>query len=272
MVLSARGVILAAAACATLAVTSATAQRAKPAPHARVTLLADGGNAGAPLTIGVRFQLDPDWHIYWRNAGGSGSAPSVAWTPVPGLKLGDIQWPVPHRIQIDAIVSYGYRGDVLLLVPAQRGAEAGRALTLAAALDYVICRDICVKETATAALALPAAAAMPTRSPEAALFDQARARMPKPAPADWTMTARVGADTITLHVAARTPPRTATFFPFVNGLIDDAVTQRTEIGAQGLTLRMPKSPYYGSAPADLEGVLVIDDARAFTVKARLAAK
>jgi DsbC/DsbD-like thiol-disulfide interchange protein len=261
-----------AAACAALVVAPVTAQRSKPLAHARVTLLADGGASGAPLTFGVRFQLDEGWHIYWRNAGGSGSPPSIAWTPVPGLTTGDIQWPVPARIQTDAIVSYGYDGDVLLLVPAERSAAASRAVTLAAALDYAICRDICVKETATAALALPAAAAMPPRSPEAALFDRARAQIPRRAPADWTMTARLGVDTIALRVATQMPFRKATFFPFVNGLIDDAAAQRAEISAQGLTLQIPKSPYFSSAPAVLEGVLLIDGGSAFAVKAPFGVK
>ncbi len=266
-----RRAILAAAACVALATMPAGAQRGKPAPHARVTLLADGGSAGAALTIGVRFQLDPDWHIYWRNAGGSGSPPAIAWTPAPGLKMGDIQWPAPVGIRVDDIVSYGYDRDVMLLVPAVRGGGTAGAFTLAATVDYVICRDICVKEAATTTLALPPATAMPARSPDAALFEQMRARIPKPAPAAWTAAAHLGTDEITLRIAAQAPPRTATFFPFVNGLIDDGAAQRAETGAQSLTLHLPKSPYFNKAPAALEGVLVIDGARAFTLKAPFGA-
>jgi DsbC/DsbD-like thiol-disulfide interchange protein len=258
------------AACAVLVAVPAGAQRGKPAPHARVMLMADGGRAGAPLTIGVRFQIDPDWHIYWRNPGGSGSPPAIRWAPVPGLKMSDIQWPVPTRIHTDAIVSYGYAREVMLLVPAQRAGAAANALTLAATVDYVICRDLCVKETATATIALPAAATMPVRSPDAALFDQAQARLPKRAPPDWTVTARAGTGTITLRVATQMPFHTAVFFPFVNGLIDDAAAQRADVSAQGLALQMPKSPYFSRAPAVLEGVLVIDGGQAFTVKAPFA--
>ena len=37
--------------------------------HARVTLLADVESvpAGEPFRLGVRFQLDPEWHMYWHN-------------------------------------------------------------------------------------------------------------------------------------------------------------------------------------------------------------
>jgi DsbC/DsbD-like thiol-disulfide interchange protein len=256
--------ILAAVACAGLAVASPlVAQRGVPAPHARVTLLAEGGTRTVPLTVGIRFTLDDGWHIYWRNAGGSGSPPSVTWAGSSGVKMGDILWPVPARIRTDAIVSYGYEGDVLLMVPVERPTD--RAITLQAIVDYVICRDVCVKETATAALALPAGAALNLRSPESALFARARARLPKPAPADWTVTARLGKDTLTLRVAARTPPRTATFFPFVNGVIDDAADQRVESTPQALTLVIPKSPYFSEAPPAIEGLLVVDDGRAFTV-------
>jgi thiol:disulfide interchange protein DsbD len=186
--------------------------------------------------------------------------------------MGDIQWPVPIRIQTDAIVSYGYKGEVMLLVTAQRAAAAAGAVTLAATVDYVTCRDICVKEAARASIALPPAAAMPPRSAGAALFDQARARMPKPAPAEWAASARLGADDIALRIDTQAPPRTAAFFPFVNGLIDDPASQRVESDARGVTLHLVKSPYFGKAPAALEGVLVIDGGRAFTLAAPLRAK
>jgi thiol:disulfide interchange protein DsbD len=241
-------------------------------PRTRVSLLANAG-PGAQLTFGVRFQMEDGWHVYWRNAGGSGSPPAITWTSAAGLKTGDIQWPVPARIRVDNIVSYGYEREVLLLVPVTRTSSATGAMTVGATVDYVACKDICVKEAATVSMALPASnsPARTGRPADAALFEQARARLPRPAPAGWTATARLGADSLTLRIATRTPPKTGTFFPFVNGLIDDTASQRASADASGLTLQIAKSPYFSKAPAALEGVLVTD-AAAFTIKALFQTK
>jgi thiol:disulfide interchange protein DsbD len=253
------------AACAALTVSATGAQQARPG-HARITLYADGGTADQPLTIGVRFQLDPGWHIFWRNPGGSGSPPTITWAPVADMVFGEIQWPVPRRFRIDAIVSYGYDGEVMLLVPAERGRAASGALMLTARADFAICRDVCVSETATTSLPLPAASAMPGKSADTSLFDQARAQLPRRVPPSWTVSARTTAGEFLLHIAAPAPPRTPTFFPLVNAVIDDTAAQRAETDSSGLTLHLEKSPYLNATPSTLEGVLLGADGRAFVIK------
>ena len=45
--------------------------------------------AGDAFRVGVRFRMDPGWHIYWKNPGESGLASEVTWdtpgTTVSGL-------------------------------------------------------------------------------------------------------------------------------------------------------------------------------------------
>ena len=45
-----------------------------PAQQARVELLSDRSAIvpGEAFTLAVRIELDPDWHLYWRNPGASG--------------------------------------------------------------------------------------------------------------------------------------------------------------------------------------------------------
>ena len=53
------------------------------APHLKVSLVADKATLppdGAGTHVGLLFDLQPEWHIYWINAGDSGEPPEVKWT------------------------------------------------------------------------------------------------------------------------------------------------------------------------------------------------
>ena len=50
---------------------------------------------GEPFKVGVRFKIDPEWHIYWINPGESGEPTTVQWTFPEGYKVGAVEYPVP---------------------------------------------------------------------------------------------------------------------------------------------------------------------------------
>src|SRR5689334_9116933 len=43
--------------------------------------------------IGIRFKMDPEWHIYWQNPGDSGEPPKITWKLPPGVQMGALEWP-----------------------------------------------------------------------------------------------------------------------------------------------------------------------------------
>ena len=52
-------------------------------------------STASELWIGLRFQLQDKWHIYWRNPGDSGGPPTVTWHLPHGVAASDIVWPMP---------------------------------------------------------------------------------------------------------------------------------------------------------------------------------
>jgi thiol:disulfide interchange protein DsbD len=56
---------------------------------------------GQPFWVGVRFQVDPEWHINWRNAGDAGLPPTITWELPTGFSAGEIQWRLPERLVVD---------------------------------------------------------------------------------------------------------------------------------------------------------------------------
>ena len=66
--------------------------------------------------VGILFELDPGWHLYWRNPGASGLAPELEWQVEGDARVGAIEWPAPAPfLELEGeITTYGYADRVLL--------------------------------------------------------------------------------------------------------------------------------------------------------------
>jgi DsbC/DsbD-like thiol-disulfide interchange protein len=243
--------------------------------HAMISLVAERTAAvpGQPLAVGLHFEIDPHWHIYWRNPGDSGGPPTIEWKLPPGFEAGGFEWPVPQRIDVGGtLVNYGYEADVLLpltmRVPAS--AKPGTSVDLGGRVKYLICSDLCVPARADVSLTVPVAAtggAATSPSPAAPLFAQTRARIPKPAPSSWRTTATLANRQFDLTIDTGTRETGAQFFPLTAGQIDDSAPQQATPTARGIRLTLRASEQLTAAPRTLAGLVVFPDHRAFTIDA-----
>src|SRR6187402_1104117 len=71
------------------------------------------------FSMGVLFDLKPDWHLYWINPGDAGLAPKIKWQLPNTISSGEIQWAFPHAMELDGISSLGYADQLLLPVTMQ---------------------------------------------------------------------------------------------------------------------------------------------------------
>lgn len=136
-----------------LAVATAALAQTQPAgrrQHARASLVADAKTivADKPFTVAVAFEMDPTWHVYWKDPGDSGMPPSIKWTLPPGFTAGEIQWPKPETLDLGpAGINYVYHDKVALLVeitPDPQIAVAS-AVTIAADIKWLECdKDQCL--------------------------------------------------------------------------------------------------------------------------------
>ncbi|MGM0558353.1 MAG: protein-disulfide reductase DsbD family protein [Myxococcota bacterium] len=149
--------------------------------RAETRLLVDAKTvaAGDEVRVGVLFDLDPEWHVYWRNSGEAGLATRTEFGG-DGLKVGELQWPAPHVFDMsDEVTTFGYGERVLFFAPAtvEKGAEG--ELTVTAKVDYLACKIDCIpgngEMTRTLAVADEAEAA---DEEVVALFDEFESRVP----------------------------------------------------------------------------------------------
>jgi DsbC/DsbD-like thiol-disulfide interchange protein len=248
-VLSAVGLALAA---------SVASGQAPPGRHVKATLVADADAArpGQSLTFGIRLEMEKGWHTYWRNPGDSGLPTRVKWDLPAGFAAGEIQWPYPIRFATGPLVNYGYEHDVLLPVAIRvPAALAAPEVRIAARVDWLECKEACLPGRAEVSLTLPVRAAGGA-GPHAALFADARRRLPRKDPA-WRFSASSGDGGLALVVR---PPRgtalrEAYFYPAVPRILDHGQPQ--PLTREGVARRLTLARDPNGAPADrLTGVLV----------------
>jgi len=170
--------------CACIASAAGAQPPAQSAPHTKVSLLADvrGVVPGTTFTVGVRMEMDPGWHTYWKNPGDAGLATQITWDVPEGFIPGPIRWPLPHKsMDSGDVLSYGYAKENLLLVPFTAPASLApeTSVTLKAKVTWLECQNICIPGEASVALRLPVVKgpAVPANAP---LFASYEKQVPQP--------------------------------------------------------------------------------------------
>lgn len=169
----------------------AMAPTERPKPHATVALVSEADTfiPGTTTMLGLTFSIEKDWHLYWNGRNDTGIAPSAEFTLPEGFTIGAWQWPAPIRHVLPGdILDHIYEQRVTLLIPVHVAPDAKPrdAAKIRATVDWLVCNEACVPESAEVALTLPigATAATATRRPEVKHIAEARARLPIPFPTD----------------------------------------------------------------------------------------
>jgi thiol:disulfide interchange protein/DsbC/DsbD-like thiol-disulfide interchange protein len=267
---------------------SRPAQTATPVPagprqadniEAELVPLSQWAAPGSTVVVAVRQTIAPGWHTYWRNPGDSGGPTTVDWRLPPGVKAGEIVWPLPSRQRLMSLVNYGYSGEVYLPVPIEVPASArpGTVLPLTADVLFLVCSDqMCVPVQMSLRLDLPIREGAPPPNPDhGAALEAVLAAAPRPAGIEASATLADGVLTLSatggpLSAAlADGEPTQAVFYPFEGGVIDHAAAQSGQTGPNGLSLRLTPAGDLtaGGLTGPISGVLATD-AGAWEITAR----
>jgi len=240
-------------------------------PHGTVDLISEQASIqpGRVFRVGLHFQLEKGWHIYWLNPGDSGEPPKVQWTLPTGFRAGSLEWPTPRRIADHTLIDYGYEDEVLLPVGIRPPASLapGRDADLRLILTWLVCRETCIPARAALALSLPVRKDT-RRSPSAnqMLFLKANAELPKPTPKAWKLTGTLKGREFILEIDTGRREAAATFFPVEPDEIENAAAQTALPFPRGIQLKLQRSDQLLKPIATLEGVLVFDSTHSYAVK------
>lgn len=210
------------------------AQETASGDHVKIRWLApDTFAADKTESIGFYFAVDPEWHVYWRNAGDSGAAPRFE-VQATGVTTGPIQWPFPARLPIAHLTNLGYEGNVAYLLPVtpQAGAEQ---VALTVELEWLVCKVDCIPGFGEMTLTRPVAAQASWPANNLELRDQFLTRIPQPqADGVWSVAGLQAVADTQIKLSLQSTDKTATppeVFPLSGDLITAKQPEVTQTGS-----------------------------------------
>ena len=150
----------------------------------KIRLVAGSASQGAGpkrTYAAVEMRMASGWKTYWRMPGDAGGMPPrFDWTGSVNLAAATVLYPAPQRME-DAIGdAVGYKGAAIFPVSVQ-AKDPAKPVELKAALEFGVCREICIPAEATLSLVIPPETAPAPSSVTAALSAvprKADARLP----------------------------------------------------------------------------------------------
>ncbi|MEM1037384.1 MAG: protein-disulfide reductase DsbD domain-containing protein [Pseudomonadota bacterium] len=235
--------------------------------HATVELVSERAVAvpGETFYLGLSFELEDKWHIYWKNPGDAGLPPEIRWpdrTPPEALSdVGEFAWPTPDLLEVEPglIMDYGYSDQVVLAFPVTLTEGADGPVEIAMRVDYLICYDVCIPESVDLRMLQSVGSAQIADDYGSGLIQQGLMAVPPRFEGDaavtrqgdvWVLSA-AGGQLAELSGEAR-------FFPNDHEIVH-AAGQPVEFGPEGLQLRLTPAKSDADAPDVLAGLIKIGD-------------
>ncbi len=149
---------------------------------ARLLVESESVATDAPFRAGVLFEIQPGWHIYWRNPGDSALPTRISWL-VEEATVGELQWPAPSVFHEPGtgFTTNGYAGQVLLSNRIAIHSRLDGPVRLAANVHFLACREICVPGEFELERTLVLGSNAPPDPVARDIFDSYEARVPKAA-------------------------------------------------------------------------------------------
>ncbi len=127
-------------------------QEGKGNDYVKVSLVSDREVFQPPKTttdpvglLGIKFEIEPGWHIYWENSGDSGLPTEVKWNLPDTWEAGELNWPAPVKFRESGdLVTFGYEQEVLLFTQVLASLPDEGNIKISADVKWLVCKNLCV--------------------------------------------------------------------------------------------------------------------------------
>jgi thiol:disulfide interchange protein DsbD len=219
---------------------------------------------GTTAVLGVTFDIEPGWHLYWNGLNDTGYPVQITLELPEGFAAEETLWPAPERhVSPGNILDHVYTGRVTLLVPVRVPADAspGAEITVRCRAEWLACREACVpgKEDTELTLRVASPGESPGNGGDPGAVErlaEARRRLPVPLEAEdprlrWSWEAR----TLVLSVAGA---RSVAFYPYLDcaeleSVLRDGASTSSELRLELAKNVDPEKPITGVLAATQEG-------------------
>ncbi len=239
---------------------------------AELVSLAPSIAPGGTLDVGLVITLEEKWHVYWINAGDSGEPPRITWTLPKGITAGPMRFPIPSRLPLGPLMDFGYEDEVAFPVQltAAKNLKPG-PIHLDAKVDWLVCREVCIPGKAHLGLNLTIDPNATAPAQPVGALGEALGLLPKPLEPGMKVTVHGGQKEFVIDLITGERADDAELYPFDQEQIANAGDQDVEPLPDGVRLRVPRAPELTKLPAQLRGVVKLDEEHAFEITAPVVA-
>ena len=237
--------------------------------QAQLILASDSAKPGDTVLVGIHLKMEPGWHTYWKNSGAAGMPTKIEWQLPPGVTAGEIEWPLPVKLPPPEVITYGYEGETVLLVPIKLGTDLKPGpLNLKAKVSWLECKEQCIPAGATVQATLNIGdEAKPSSDLE--LINSWKSKLPNTGrdffsyKIHWEKSVDDDTRTVIIEGVPTKPDvlpiEKVDFFPDANDQYEvQGQTEKIE-SKNGFALRKAIKKYSGDWPTKLSGVIIIED-------------
>ncbi len=124
--------------------------------NSKTRLLAATFDTAKPMVnAGIEISMAPGWKTYWRNPGDAGGVPPhVDWAASTNVAAVKLLFPAPIRLKDASGDSIGYKSSVVFPLEVTPK-DASQPVDLKLALEFGVCREICIPAEAKLNLSVP---------------------------------------------------------------------------------------------------------------------
>jgi len=167
-----------------------------------VRMIADVKSIGPGQTfqLAVIFDIEPQWHIYWKNPGQGAPPPNIRIEAPDGFEVGKVRWPRPIEADSPIGPTYIYEKQAALFVPitAPDDLTEGSA-TIRADISWAVCKEVCLLGRGGVSIDLTTTDRTTRTTPNPnPLLAKLKSRLPKPLAATDGGSATFAGSTLTI--------------------------------------------------------------------------
>ena len=184
----------------------------------------------------VKFDLEKNWHTYWKNPGDSGEPASFEWDLPEGFEISEAMWPTPELIPYPPLTTFGYTDQLELLFKLLLPEGVKENSVIAVSSKWLVCADVCIPQEGSVSFDLfKANQTYPSQ------IGQLLSKIKQKIPLDngKIITSKIEEDRLVLNLEELGLDITeAYFFPFRKDVIDYSVNQKLKKNDEEVSLSL----------------------------------
>lgn len=219
--------------------------------------------SGQSFWLAVKFEMQNDWHIYWRNSGDSGLPTSIDWTVPEGFLIYETYYPYPNILVENNSATFIYENEVLLFARVTPPSIINmNEVIISANANWLECKQACIPGSSEMTITLNVVDIKSEIDQPNLPINNWLNKLPIES-SDWNFEVELIDETVKINGIKpkwfTSDDYEVNYFPYADDIFNHSKVQNIIINDQGFSLILGLNKFRSEDPILLNGILVISD-------------